>query len=183
MPNPTLLLDFWFSDHAKAHWWQSTAAFDAELKEKFGALAAQAADGELAHWANDAESCLALILLLDQLPRNLHRDSAKAFATDGLARYYTYHALNHGFDALQPSVHHRMFMYLPLEHSEILADQRRCVELMATHLTEEPTYLSYARKHLDIVARFGRFPHRNAALGRVNTPVEEVFLKTPNSGF
>jgi uncharacterized protein (DUF924 family) len=175
------ILAFWFSDNAKDHWWQSSDAFDAQLKEQFGELAERAANGELSSWADDAESCLALIILLDQLPRNIYRGSAKAFAADGLARYYTMHAIKRGFDHRLPTIDHKLFLYLPLEHSESLEDQKLCLNLMATHTND--AYTSFARRHLDIIQRFSRFPHRNKVLGRINTPEEDIFLSGPQSGF
>ncbi len=144
----------------------------------------RAAAGRCADWALEAEPCLALILLLDQLPRNLFRGSAKAFATDAQAREAARAALARGFDRSLPASW-RQFIYLPFEHSEDLADQDLSVKL-ATALARDPAFaraLDYAERHRAIIARFGRFPHRNAALGRVSTAEEEAFLKEPGSSF
>ena len=185
------LIDFWFAPpgapsrfEQREIWFKVDPAFDAQCRERFGALRERAAAGDCADWALEGEPCLALILLLDQLPRNLFRGSAKAFATDALARNAARAALDRGFDRSLPASW-RQFIYLPFEHSEDLADQELSVKLAAT-LARDPAFaraLDYAQRHHAIVARFGRFPHRNAALGRVSTAAEEAFLKEPNSSF
>jgi len=185
------LIDFWFGPPGspvrfaqRDVWFEVNPAFDAQCRERFGALRGRAAAGECADWTLEAEPCLALVLLLDQFPRNLFRGSAAAFATDGQARDAARAALGRGFDRSLPASW-RQFIYLPFEHSEDLADQELSVKL-AGALARDPAFaraLDYAQRHHAIIARFGRFPHRNAALGRMSTPEEEAFLKEPNSSF
>lgn len=191
-PEAASLLAFWFGTTAvavpidtanMARWFRTDAAFDAACKENFGALAARAARGELAAWEASAPSALALVLLLDQLPRNLYRDDARTFATDPAAVSVTERALAKGFDR-EVSTLARMFFYLPFEHAEDMAHQDRSVALAERSAAEAPPELAtlsaslvdYAVKHRAVIARFGRFPHRNAALGRESTPDERAFL-------
>jgi uncharacterized protein (DUF924 family) len=187
----TALIDFWFGPprsptrfEQRDVWFKVDPAFDAQCRDRFGALRERAAAGDCADWALEAEPCLALILLLDQFPRNLFRGTAKAFATDPQAREAARDALGRGFDRSLPASW-RQFIYLPFEHSEDLADQELSVKL-AAGLARDPAFartLDYAQRHQVIIARFGRFPHRNAALGRQSTPEEEAFLKEPGSSF
>jgi uncharacterized protein (DUF924 family) len=123
-----------------------------------------------------------LVLLLDQVPRHLYRDDPKAFATDARAHDVARHAIAQGFDRQIAAQSQRMFLYLPLEHSERLADQENCCRLMAT-LDENKEWADWAILHRDVIARFGRFPHRNAALGRDTSEAEQEFLAQPNSAF
>lgn len=177
------LLSFWFGDGppaARDVWFKPTPAFDMEASRQFRSAYERAADGGFDLLMDSAEGCLALILLLDQMPRNLFRGSPRAFATDGQARRLARHALDYGFDKVQPAVR-RLFLYLPFEHSEDLADQERSVALFTALGNAE--WLDYAKRHRDIIARFGRFPHRNAVLGRPNTAEETAFLETPGSSF
>lgn len=183
------VLEFWFGaggarGASRRAWFQKDAAFDAEIRTRFLPLYERAAAGQLAAWQDDAQSCLALIVVLDQFPRNLFRNSPRAFAADHLARAATVHALGRGFDRGMLPVE-RMFVYLPLEHSESLADQERCLALMKqlAPYPETREIHVWAEKHRVIIERFGRFPHRNAALGRASTPAEIEFLKQPGSGF
>lgn len=175
------ILDFCFADGATRKWFEKDAAFDRAVRERLGPLHEQAAVGALDHWRESPEGSLALCVLLDQVPRNLFRDDARAFATDAAARAVTRHALERGFDRHLPQVQ-RLFLYLPLEHSETLEDQELCVRLVGA-LDGDPDWLDYAVRHRDIIARFGRFPHRNAALGRATTPEEARFLTEPGSSF
>lgn len=187
----TALVDLWFGApnsperfEPRAVWFKVDPEFDGELRRRFLQLQQGAAAGKCAAWAREAEPCLALILLLDQLPRNLYRGTAQAFASDSMARDTARTALGRGFDLSLPPVC-REFIYLPFEHSEDLADQERSVALFAT-LAKDPRFggtLDFAKRHHAIIARFGRFPHRNLALGRASTPAEEAFLKEPNSSF
>ena len=180
---------FWFGegeDHGKrrAAWFKKDAAFDDEIRRRFLATVAAAEAGRLSRWKNNAHDCVALIVVEDQFPRNMFRDGARAFATDALAREATAYALANGFDqGLKPV--ERQFIYLPLEHSESLPDQQRCLKLMQQLAAYDETsdLHVWAQKHLDIIIRFGRFPHRNAALGRESTAEEIEFLKQPGSGF
>ncbi len=175
------VLEFWFGPGMKERWFKKDPAFDAEVRARLGVLQERAAAGEFGAWPGCAEGCLALIVLLDQVPRNLFRDAARAFATDAAAREVTVHALAQGFDAAF-SQDQRGFLYMPLEHSESVEDQDLCLRLTAL-LDENPAWREWALPHRDIIARFGRFPHRNAALGRESTPEERAFLEQPNSSF
>lgn len=185
------LLDFWFGvpgtpehDRPRAVWFAVTPAFDAALREHFLADQERAATGAYDGWMEERETCLALVLLLDQLPRNLYRGTPKAFLSDAKARATARQALSQGFDRTLPPVR-RLFLYLPFEHSEDLADQTLSVRLFAAMPPGEKSeeWLGYARRHYEIIARFGRFPHRNRALGRASTAAEEAFLKEPDSAF
>ncbi|HZH28206.1 MAG TPA: DUF924 family protein [Azospirillaceae bacterium] len=182
MSDPQSVLDFWFSDAAKPMWFAKSDAFDAEVRRRFQSLHEAAAAGELDAWKETAEGCLALVILLDQVPRNIFRGSPRAYATDEAARDLTWHVLDRGFDWEFPDIDRRLFFYLPLEHSEDLDDQETCVRLFEER-TPDPEYIRYGRQHRDIIARFGRFPHRNVVLGRESTPEELEFLKGPNSSF
>ena len=175
------VLGFWFGPGMAERWFANDPAFDAEVKARLGPAAEAAARGELDAWAGTPEGALALVLLLDQVPRNLYRGDSRAFDGDAAARAVTRRAIEAGFDRELDQVR-RLFLYLPLEHSETLADQEDCCRLIE-ELTDNPNWADYARQHRDIIARFGRFPHRNAALGRTSTAEEEGFLKEPNSSF
>lgn len=181
---PSDVLAFWFSDAAKPNWYAVDPAFDAEIRRRFAATFAAAASGRLAAWEAEVEGRLAVILILDQFSRNLHRGASAAYAQDAAALRLTHRCLRLGDDhwlkAHRPP-DWRHFLYLPLMHSEDLSDQRRCVDLLLTHGPEEP--LPYARAHLDVIARFGRFPHRNAVLGRPSTEEEARFLAQAGTGF
>jgi uncharacterized protein (DUF924 family) len=170
------VLDFWFGRERKA-WFAKDARFDAEIRARFLPLYEQAAAGDLAGWQEEPRRCLALVIVLDQFPRNMFRGTARAFAADPLAREAARTLVDRGWDkALTPD--ERTFAYLPFEHSESLEDQERSLRLF-----EGSENLEWARKHYEVVRRFGRFPHRNAALGRESTPEEIEFLKQPGSGF
>jgi len=167
------ILDFWFADDAKARWYDATQAFDELCRQRFGDWVEKAAKGDLAVWEPSADGALAVCLLLDQMPRNLFRGEAKAFATDQEAVAVAARALERGLDQALDS-ERRKFLYLPFMHSEHLADQERSVALAKEHGDE--TTLRYAEDHADVIRRFGRFPHRNAIIGRSSTPEEEAFL-------
>jgi uncharacterized protein (DUF924 family) len=187
--NPQQVLDFWFGagelrGRPREVWFKKDPAFDRAVGERFLPWVECAAQGGLDPWLSRPDATLALILLLDQFPRNLFRGQARAFAADAAARRATRHALQRGFDAQLLPIE-RVFVYLPLEHSEHLADQDDCFRLMlelAKH-AETASFHVWADKHRTIIRRFGRFPHRNAALGRESTAEEIEFLKTPGSGF
>lgn len=179
-PSADEILDFWFGPEGRARWFDPDPAFDAACGRRFGPSVEAAASGRLQAWAMDPRGCLALCLLLDQLPRNVWRGTPKAFAYDAHARRVAGHAVAAGLDrTLRPE--ERLFVYLPFEHSESLADQERSVALMGE--LGDPGWLDYAMRHRDIIARFGRFPHRNAILGRESTPEELAFLRQPGSSF
>ena len=163
---------FWRDAGAQA-WFNGGEAFDRQCESRF--LDAHLAAARRGHedWLDTAEGALALLLLLDQIPRNIFRGSGHAFASDGLARHYAGRALASGHDAaFEPML--RAFFYLPFEHSEDLADQDRSVALCEA--MGDANYLKYAEAHRDVIRRFGRFPHRNHALGRDNTPEEQAWL-------
>ncbi len=181
--NPLDLRKFWFECDRKA-WFEKNPAFDEVIRRRFLRLYEMGAAGELARWKQAPADCLALVILLDQFPRNMFRGSAKAFAADPLARSAACVILGNGWDkGMTPD--ERMFAYLPLEHSESVADQERCLALMKeiAVFPESAGLPKWAEAHLAIIRRFGRFPHRNAALGRASTPEEAEFLKQPGSSF
>ena len=177
------VLTFWFGGtdltrdiELRDVWFRSTPEFDADIHARFGDTTKAAAAGELDHMRADREGCMALTILLDQFPRNLYRDTAMAFAADPKARAVARHVLDNDFHE-DFSFWPRVFAFLPLEHSEDLADQELSVELLGS-LGDE-TAAKAAIDHHAVIERFGRFPHRNAALGRENTPEEAQYLKTP----
>lgn len=170
------IVRFWREAGAEA-WFKKNAAFDAAVRERFEAAHHAAARGEHDAWSRAAEGSLALLLLLDQFPRNLYRGSAHAFATDSLARRIARQAISAGHDrAVEAPL--RPFFYLPFYHSEDLADQTLGVDLCEAleRETGDADTANWARDHRDIIARFGRFPHRNQCLGRDTTPEEQAFL-------
>jgi uncharacterized protein (DUF924 family) len=179
------VLEFWFGKPVGApqkRWFEKNDAFDAEIRARFLPLLERvAASGE---WLDGAEPCLARIVVLDQFPRNMFRGAARAFATDALALSAAKHAIAAGYDRGMLPVE-RQFIYLPFEHSESLADQETACELSKPldAFAETPDTYRYAVAHRDIIRRFGRFPHRNAILGRPSTPEEIEFLKGPGSSF
>jgi len=194
------LLDLWFGDEADdvlratrqaPLWWGKSSETDALLASRFGELAQATAEGSLAHWADAPSGRLALILLLDQLPRNIHRGTPAAFAQDPLARDLCLKGLSIGADkSLSPLA--RVFFYLPLEHAESREQQARSValfEALAAGQVGTPAqatfagFAGFARRHQMIIERFGRFPHRNDILGRTSTPEETEFLQQPGSTF
>lgn len=168
---PAAIIAFWREASAD-RWFTKDAAFDDEIRRRFMASYEAAAAGKLTDWEQSAEGALALLLLLDQFPRNMFRGEARAFATDPLARTIASRAILNGFDGAFPEM--RGFFYLPFEHSENLADQERALALFKAAGDEDG--LKWAELHADIIRRFGRFPHRNAVLGRVTTPEEQAFL-------
>ena len=166
------VIRFW-ADAGPDRWFKKDDAFDAEIRRRFLATHEAAAAGRLADWERTAEGALALLILLDQFPRNMFRGSARAFATDPQARAVTAAALLRGFDAQVPP-NLRAFFYLPFEHSEAMADQDRGIALYTA--AGDADGLKWAKIHHDIITRFGRFPHRNAVLGRATTADEQTFL-------
>lgn len=180
MKGPDEILDFWFSDRAAKHWFNSSDAFDAEIRMQFEttaiALAAAQAERRRAHeWeAESPDAHLALIIALDQFPRNMYRGTAAAFAWDEFALSAAKRMVDRKTD-VHLSQTQRPFAYMPYMHSEDLADQEACVRLSDARLDDEST-LKFAKIHRDIIARFGRFPHRNSILGRDTLPEEQAFL-------
>ena len=172
MTKASEVLDFW-RGAGMGKWFNGGAAFDAECRDGFLDAHHAAARRAFEHWMDSADGALALVLLLDQIPRNVFRGSGHAFASDGLARHYAERALATGHDAaFEPEL--RAFFYLPFEHSEELADQQRSVALFEA--LGNQTYTQYAVEHRRVIERFGRFPHRNRALGRTSTADEQAWL-------
>jgi uncharacterized protein (DUF924 family) len=166
------IVEFWRAA-GPSKWFAKDAAFDAEIRARFLHAHFAAARREHESMLDDADGALALILLLDQVPRNVFRDSAHAFATDSLARAYAQRSIAAGHDLRVDAVL-RVFFYLPFEHSEDIADQDSCVALVEA--MGDANYLKCAEAHRDVIRRFGRFPHRNRALARINTPEEQAWL-------
>lgn len=188
------VLDFWFlpagapgHDLPRAEWFRKDAAFDEAIRLRFGTLVDAALAGGLQDWVASADGCLALILLLDQFTRNLFRGTARAFAGDAAALALAEQLVSSGRDKNLPPIR-RWFVFMPFEHSESALNQERSVALFAGLRREGQTAAfesayDYALRHREIVERFGRFPHRNAILGRASTPEEIEFLKQPGSSF
>ncbi|MEH2611610.1 DUF924 family protein [Bradyrhizobium sp. AZCC 1693] len=169
---PADILAFW-RDAGPKRWYTPDEAFDAEVRRRSLGLWQKAAAGELSSWETSDDGALALVIVLDQFPRNMFRGDAMTYASDALAREVAHRAIDGGVDArIDPAL--REFLYLPLMHSELLADQLRCIELSRNAGHTES--LKWAEHHADIIRRFGRFPHRNRILGRATTPEEQAFL-------
>ena len=191
MASVEAILDFWFGSPSSAEcgkerslWFIKNPEFDKELSDRFLLDREQAARGELDYFQDSPHGYLALILLLDQFPRNIFRGTPKSFATDAKALSVARNAVDREGDRVLLPVQ-RWFIYLPFEHSENLADQKRCVELFAS-LADDPAStktIDYALRHKAVIERFGRFPHRNKILGRETTVAEAEFLKQPGSSF
>ncbi len=193
------VLAFWFgresgnsatAEAQKKLWWAKDAVVDAEIRERYGTLVASAAGGAHREWAREPRGRLALILLFDQFPRNIYRDTPQAFAHDGLALRLALDGIATGADRELRAIE-RVFFYLPLEHAESVEMQERSVALFTALAAGVPEadrgtfagFLDYAVRHRDVVHRFGRFPHRNRILGRESTAEEQEFLKQPGSSF
>jgi uncharacterized protein (DUF924 family) len=189
------VLDFWFNPgdpselaapgKARAEWFRNDAAFDATIRARFAGFVEAALEGGLRDWDATAPGALARILLLDQFTRNIYRDTSRAFAGDTLALAAADVLIDAGDDRKLPPLQ-RWFAYLPFEHAEDIAMQERAVELFGLLAEEKPsllTALDYAIRHRDVIVRFGRFPHRNAILGRASSAEETEFLRVPGSGF
>ncbi len=178
-----IVLDFWFQEAGPDRWFKPSVEFDDLVLRRFYRLHEQAVAGGLRDWEKEDKGALALILLLDQFPRNMFRGTARAFASDGEARRIAARSISLEFDKADGMTdNHRLFFYLPFEHSENLDDQKRACKLIAT-LTSTPDYATWAEAHRAIIERFGRFPHRNEMLGRKTTLEEEEFLKQEGSSF
>ena len=173
---PQKIIDFWFADDIRKLWFKSTPEFDRMLFERFEDTLQQAGRGELEHWLENPAGCLALVIILDQFPLNMYRGSAQSFATEAQSREVAKVAIENGFDKALPA-EQQAFLYMPFMHSEDLADQE-----LALKLFDQPgmeSNLRFASHHHAIVETYGRFPHRNAVLGRTSTAVEIEYL---NSG-
>jgi uncharacterized protein (DUF924 family) len=172
------VLAFWFAHSSR--WFAKDEAFDAEIRQRFLALHDEVERGEHEDWRSTPRGALAYVIVLDQFSRNMFRGTPRSFASDARALAAAHDALSRGFDqALSPE--ERSFLYMPLMHSEDLADQERCVDLFRA--LGDAYSLGFAVQHRDIIARFGRFPHRNAILGRTSSPEELEFLTQPGSSF
>ena len=190
--NADAVLDFWFGlpgdpgyADERETWFKKDGAFDADIAHRFGALIDRALAGHLRPWATEPLPALAALIVLDQFTRNVHRGTSLAFAGDALALEAAKAMVAAGHDRSLTRVQ-RQFVYMPFEHAECLAAQRESVRLFTQLGRDEPALaglLDWAQRHHDIVARFGRFPHRNAILGRASTADEEAFLLTPGSSF
>jgi uncharacterized protein (DUF924 family) len=189
-PDARDVLDFWFAEESAACWYVADARFDDSIRQRFGRLAEAAAEDRLDDWAETPSGWLALLILLDQFSRNLHRDDGRAWAQDVKAQSLALSGIASGNDRKLPPLQ-RVFAYMPLEHAESVPLQRRSVELFDALRNDVPAeqrarfdeFFVYAGKHRDVIERFGRFPHRNALLGRANTPDETAYLAQPGSGF
>jgi uncharacterized protein (DUF924 family) len=188
--DPRAVLDFWFSDRARAVWFEKDKAFDAEIASRFGEAVQAAQGGAFDSWRQSPDGCLALLILLDQMPRNIYRGAAKAFLGDARARDVADDAIRRGFDRAQP-FERRRFFYLPFEHAEDMANQDRAIDLFTRALTEASpaerevaeVQLDYAHRHREVIRRVGRFPGRNAALGRETSAAEMEILADPRYQF
>ena len=175
------MLRFWFEQSEPRQWFSKDPAFDGQVRERFLGLTRQAIQGQLSGWGGEPQSALALVLLLDQFPRQIWRGSAMAFGGDSQALALSQAAVERGWVAAEPDQAPRQFWLMPQMHSEELAVQEAALPLFE-QFTDART-AEFARRHRDVIARFGRFPHRNAALGRVSSAQELAFLQTPGSGF
>lgn len=188
------VLDFWFGaagsperGQERKQWFRKREAFDTQLRERFGALLEAARAGELDAWCATPEGALALVIVLDQFSRNCLRGTPHAFSADDKALAIARAMVESGADRRLPDVYHRMFAYMPFEHAESVAMQLESVRLFGELAREAAPgvqgFYDYARRHAEVIERFGRFPHRNAVLGRESTEAELAFLREPGSRF
>ena len=190
LTTPKDVLDFWFAPDVDPRWFARDDAFDAQVRRRFGTTLEAATRGDLDDWATTPQGWLALLIVLDQFSRNIHRADPRAWAADAKAQALAQAGIARGDDQRLPPLR-RLFAYLPLEHAEDLALQQHCVRLFEQLVAQLPheerppfeDFLDYARRHHDVIRRFGRFPHRNAVLGRRSTPAEQAYLASPGSGF
>ena len=184
------VLAFWFDPAQQPHWFDASPQFDAIIRDRFGGTYRLAAQGKLEQWIDTPQGWLALLIVLDQFSRNLHRDDPRAWAQDLQAQRLALWGIKEGYDRPLPPMQ-RVFAYMPLEHAEDMRLQRHCValfEALCEQLSTEERhrytgFLDYARRHQAVIARFGRFPHRNARLGRPCTPEELQYRAEPGAGF
>ena len=199
MTGPVDVLEFWFADsltnpdtlaERQAIWFMGGTDIDRVITKKFGTLPDAALEGELQHWTNDTRNALALVLVLDQFPRNIYRNTARAYHYDAAGLELALKIIDQGLNSdLHPI--EQSFLFLPLQHSEKIAEQTRAVQLYETLAAQSPNSylestknsLDYAKRHCDIIRRFGRFPHRNAILGRDSTEAEIEFLASGGETF
>jgi uncharacterized protein (DUF924 family) len=189
-PEASAVLAFWFDPAHHSKWYDADAVFDAQIREQFAESIEQAASGKLIDWTATPSGWLALLIVLDQFSRNIYRNDSRAWAQDLRAQRLTLSGIEEGYDRQLPAIQ-RVFAYMPLEHAEDIGLQRRSVMLFDALCNDVPPdqrdsysgFLDYARQHEAVIARFGRFPHRNAVLGRASTPEERVYLAEPGAGF
>jgi len=186
MADPEDVLTFWFDEAGPEKWFNKDDAFDEEIRERFSELVHTARDGKLESWVETPRGCLALIVLIDHFSRNIHRNAPLAWSADSHTLGMTTLAIDKGYDR-SLGINERKFVYMPLMHSEVLADQDMSMEVFGRLADEgmenSERTMSSAARHREIIERFGRFPHRNDVLGRESTPEETEFLKEPNSSF
>lgn len=173
---------FWFEETQPQQWFQKNEEFDNLIRERFLVTYEMAKENLCDSWQSEEEGALALVILLDQFPRNMFRGQKESFATDKKGLLVAKQAIHRGFDQLLEPVK-RGFLYVPFQHSEDMRDQNRSVELMEAMKDENPAGYDYALRHRAVIERFGRFPHRNEVLGRETTPEEAAFLKEKPAGF
>lgn len=174
------ILSFWFAQENRARWFKGDSSFDAEITQRFAKVYEEAKTGALSDWRRESQSALALVIALDQFPRNMFRGSSQAFATDEQALSIAKESIASKFDE-KLNDDERQFLYMPFMHSENLVEQEHGMSLFSS--LGDPNAMEYMRRHRDIIARFGRFPHRNAVLGRKTTAEEAAFLTQPDSSF
>jgi uncharacterized protein (DUF924 family) len=189
-PDASAVLAFWFDPDNHSEWYASHPEFDARIRERFGGQVELAAEGKLSDWAATPTGWLALLIMLDQFSRNIYRNDPRAWAQDLRAQQLALSGLEEGFDRQLPPIQ-RVFAYMPLEHAEDMGLQQRSVasfEALCEDVSPDEResfleFLDYAQRHEAVIARFGRFPHRNAVLGRISTPEESAYLAEPGAGF
>lgn len=169
------IVDFWFAEECRKCWFNATDEIDEMIRNRFESIWKDAKDNKLKTWMDNGEGCLALVIILDQFPLNMYRGKAESFSTEAAAREVARHAIEQGFDH-DMSREEKGFLFLPFMHSEDLDDQNESIALFeGAGMTDN---LRWAKHHRDIVQRFGRFPHRNQILGRINSPEEETYLSS-----
>jgi uncharacterized protein (DUF924 family) len=177
---PQEILEFWFTELLPTQWFRPDPAVDTAIKLRFGPVCSDLARGVPDNWTSTAHGALASVLVLDQFPRNIHRGTPQAFATDTMALAIAGKAIQKGFD-LELAKSERQFLYMPYQHAEDQVAQDKSITLYTA--LGDPDVLAFALRHADIIRRFGRFPHRNAILGRISSEAERLFLNEPGSSF
>ena len=175
------ILVFWFDEIDRSYWFQKDADFDQLVKDRFGSHVERALRGGYDSWGDSSSMRLSLIILLDQMTRNIFRGDARAFSGDTRALSLTFKAVDDGQLDSEAAIEKRQFLLMPLMHSEDIEVQDRSIGIYERYADRDT--LEYAKQHRDVIARFGRFPHRNAVLGRASTPEEVKFIQTPGSAF
>ena len=176
------VLHFWFEEIEPRQWFEVNPAFDKQVRDRFQVIYNMACEGLCNAWQEDADGAVALCIVLDQFPRNMFRDTARAYESDDTALLTAKYAVSRGYNHILPPVR-RKFLYMPYMHSESLSDQNKCVDLFEAMKNDDPVSHDYAVKHMKVIEQFGRFPHRNSVLGRAGTPEEAAFLAEQGPGF